>query len=263
MGSSQQAAAQRRVMLCPSSVDSLMRRTLTVQPPPEKAEACEERKGACVELRVVTWAESGRVGPSGTCAVPAHGSGVTLVVYIPKGGAVSDGSVCTTRAALNRQVWVRRSRQQQARSQLRFTKEAWDVDTRRNAQYQLRRRSPWRSLSCRWQTWLTLAVACVLLGLVPCLSSYLNRRYPGRPSWAPSQSRLEVFKNEPEPLRSTASDLLAISSPLQSGGEEASSRRGDGGGIDPLGPSAHLRAAADRRPPTADTSSSLFSGFQT
>ncbi|XP_032381004.1 uncharacterized protein LOC116695065 [Etheostoma spectabile] len=35
------------------------------------------------------------------------------------------------------------------------------------AKYQLQRSSPWRSLGFRWQTWLVLIAACVLLALVP------------------------------------------------------------------------------------------------
>ncbi|XP_070687679.1 uncharacterized protein [Pempheris klunzingeri] len=35
------------------------------------------------------------------------------------------------------------------------------------AKYQLQRRSPWRSVSFQWQTWLVLITALVLLGLVP------------------------------------------------------------------------------------------------
>ncbi|KAI3369081.1 hypothetical protein L3Q82_026047 [Scortum barcoo] len=35
------------------------------------------------------------------------------------------------------------------------------------AKYQLQRRSPWRSVSFQWQTWLVLITAFVLLGLVP------------------------------------------------------------------------------------------------
>ncbi len=34
-------------------------------------------------------------------------------------------------------------------------------------QYQLQRRSPWRSVSFQWQTWLVLITAFALLGLVP------------------------------------------------------------------------------------------------
>lgn len=34
-------------------------------------------------------------------------------------------------------------------------------------QYQLQRRSPWRSMSFRWQTWTVLLTVVVLLGLVP------------------------------------------------------------------------------------------------
>ncbi|XP_042273780.1 uncharacterized protein LOC121901146 isoform X2 [Thunnus maccoyii] len=37
------------------------------------------------------------------------------------------------------------------------------------AKYQLQRRSPWRSVSVQWQTWLVLIIAFVLLGLVPYL----------------------------------------------------------------------------------------------
>ncbi|XP_051233062.1 uncharacterized protein LOC127350445 [Dicentrarchus labrax] len=35
------------------------------------------------------------------------------------------------------------------------------------AKYQLQRSSPWRSVTFRWQTWLVLITAFVLLGLVP------------------------------------------------------------------------------------------------
>lgn len=35
------------------------------------------------------------------------------------------------------------------------------------SKYHLQRRSPWRSLSFQWQTWLVLITALVLLGLVP------------------------------------------------------------------------------------------------
>lgn len=82
----------------------------------------QDRKGAetvlTTRVRVVTWpsrAERHLCRPSSRLWCDTAG-------LHSKGGAVSDGGVCTTPAALNRQVWVRR-RRQQAQSRLRFTKD--------------------------------------------------------------------------------------------------------------------------------------------
>ncbi|KAF6728675.1 hypothetical protein FQA47_023300 [Oryzias melastigma] len=48
------------------------------------------------------------------------------------------------------------------------------------AKYQLQRRSPWRSLSVQWQTWLALITAIILMGAVPyvvhCLMTCLPQQ---------------------------------------------------------------------------------------
>lgn len=51
-------------------------------------------------------------------------------------------------------------------------------------QYLLQRSSPWRSVSFRWQTWLVLITALVLLGLVPyvvhrMMTAFTNPPPPG------------------------------------------------------------------------------------
>ncbi|KAM4629109.1 uncharacterized protein ACJ7VT_001489 [Polymixia lowei] len=49
------------------------------------------------------------------------------------------------------------------------------------AEYQLQRSSPWWSVGCRWQTWLTLVTACVLLGLVPYVAHRLMTAFNNPP----------------------------------------------------------------------------------
>ncbi|XP_064186602.1 uncharacterized protein LOC135252463 isoform X1 [Anguilla rostrata] len=47
-----------------------------------------------------------------------------------------------------------------------------------NAEYQLLRRPPWRSVACQWQTWLVLAVSLALMSLVPYVVYRLMTAFP-------------------------------------------------------------------------------------
>ncbi|XP_068175575.1 uncharacterized protein [Antennarius striatus] len=120
------------------------------------------------------------------------------------------------------------------------------------AKYQLQRSSPWRLMSFRWQTWLVLITAFVLLGLVPyvvhcmmtaftdppppfsfkmaaasfgllteillikCLSSYISSRYrqAEQSSFTVQARGSEEYRMNPDPW--DCSDVaLAVVSPIQ------------------------------------------------
>ncbi|RVE73764.1 hypothetical protein OJAV_G00034710 [Oryzias javanicus] len=48
--------------------------------------------------------------------------------------------------------------------------------------YQLRRRSPWRSLAVQWQTWLALITTIILMGALPYVVHCMMTAFPNNRS---------------------------------------------------------------------------------